>query len=592
MPEGQRAQDARDMSRICDNILKFIGPEKAQEYRDHFNSVDKDCDGILTPEELMDHFTELGVGIDREACHYLFEDVDANGDGKLQFEEFVVMIYHCSADLEKLTVESMSKGEISKIADGYNPLKAATTWRQKIWILFEQPSVSVGAKIIAGVIISTILVSCIIMVLDSMSIYIISDLESLLVTKVELRNFFITGPTGPQSLTQWASVLQILDVVCTSIFTVEFVIRISCSPDLLAFVKNSMNWVDFLAISPMFMDLFWLAYAATSNDWDFETSAFSIMKVLRMFRLVKLFKLSRYYSMIQNLFASIKQSFSAFVFTLTAIFIIVVIASSLLFFLERGEWSEDADPPGWIRADGTRNKPNSVVGWIYWCIICMTQVGYGGDAHGNPTTLGGYLVGSVVALMNIFIYAIPISILGARFLSEDELSRRTRNIKIDRLRLVQSLAQDQKDFVEEKIKNISAGHSLGNEEGKTLRSILDQLKFEKSSDLHKELSECIKRHQNSCHERFLKMHEEYQQELITEARHMVEALLDIGDDYANEPSPDPALDMDSEQNKKEKEENAEPHQVDEQSPTSRNSDHNSSNNTIEISLLSEQRVHL
>ena len=42
-----------------------------------------------------------------QACKFLFEDVDANGDGKLQFEEFVVMVFHCSADLEKLQIRTV-----------------------------------------------------------------------------------------------------------------------------------------------------------------------------------------------------------------------------------------------------------------------------------------------------------------------------------------------------------------------------------------------------------------------------------------------------------------------------------------------------
>ena len=85
-----------------------------------------DGDGILTPEELIDHFRSLGMQIHEEviisnsaherqmtcrkifqnvptqACRFLFEDVDANGDGKLQFEEFVVMVFQCNADMEKL----------------------------------------------------------------------------------------------------------------------------------------------------------------------------------------------------------------------------------------------------------------------------------------------------------------------------------------------------------------------------------------------------------------------------------------------------------------------------------------------------------
>ena len=94
-------------------------------------TVVPDGDGILTPEELLIHFNDLGIHMDAEvkhmgapacdhiakfdalriytqACNFLFEDVDANGDGKLQFEEFVVMVFHCSADLLKLREKTVS----------------------------------------------------------------------------------------------------------------------------------------------------------------------------------------------------------------------------------------------------------------------------------------------------------------------------------------------------------------------------------------------------------------------------------------------------------------------------------------------------
>jgi len=519
----KQRQDARDMSRICDNILEFIGPEKEKAYRAHFDSVDKDGDGILTPEELIQHFKALGMEIHEEACKFLFEDVDANGDGKLQFEEFVVMVFQCNADLDKLRSPSkISEETIRDIMDGYNALEAAKTCRQKTWILFDQPSVSIGARIIATVIIITILVSCIIMIVDSMSIYYYS------INAEKAYNFFMTGPTNPHSVTEWWAILQVIDIVCTSIFTVEFIIRITCTPNLLTFVKGPMNWIDLLAILPMFMDLLWLAYAASTNDWDFDSGWFSMMKVLRMFRLVRMFKLTRYFSVIQNLFASVKHSCSAFAFTLMAIFIIVIIASSLLFFIERGTWDPKANPPGWINPDGTRNDPDSVMAWIYWCIICMTQVGYGSGAHGEPKTTFGLIVGCVVALMNILVYAIPISILGARFLSEDDLSRRTLDIKIDRLRLIKSTVKGWESLLDGKIKSIMTT-SQENGENKTLNSILEQLAFENSSALHTQLSNCIKKHHERCHRKFLEMHEKYQKELMAEAKDMLDALLNVND---------------------------------------------------------------
>ena len=44
------------------------------------------------------------------------------------------------------TQEELSQTAIDEIIEGYNPLKAASTCREKTWVLFERPSVSVGGK--------------------------------------------------------------------------------------------------------------------------------------------------------------------------------------------------------------------------------------------------------------------------------------------------------------------------------------------------------------------------------------------------------------------------------------------------------------
>ena len=50
--------------------------------------------------------------------------------------------------------------------------------------------------------------------------------------------------------------LALVEAVCISYFTIEFLIRLAGAPEKLKFLKGTMNVVDCLAIAPYYLDLF------------------------------------------------------------------------------------------------------------------------------------------------------------------------------------------------------------------------------------------------------------------------------------------------------------------------------------------------
>lgn len=78
---GDGALDADEFTLCIDNMLK-----------EAFDFCDTDGDGKVTASEFHAAMTGLGEEFTEEKCAEMVEAVDADGDGYLSFDEFMVMI--------------------------------------------------------------------------------------------------------------------------------------------------------------------------------------------------------------------------------------------------------------------------------------------------------------------------------------------------------------------------------------------------------------------------------------------------------------------------------------------------------------------
>ncbi|MCI0609203.1 MAG: ion transporter [Anaerolineae bacterium] len=122
-----------------------------------------------------------------------------------------------------------------------------------------------------------------------------------------------------------------------------------------------------------------------------------VVRLFRFFRLMKMWRYSQSLSMIVNVIKSKKEELSI---TLFSGAILLIVASSLLYFIEH-----DAQPDTF----------SSIPAAMWWGVITLTTVGYG-DVY--PVTVLGKIIGASIAVLSIGLFALPAGIIASGFASE------------------------------------------------------------------------------------------------------------------------------------------------------------------------------
>ena len=190
-----------------------------------------------------------------------------------------------------------------------------------------------------------------------------------------------------KSSTQY-QVLYITDIICVSWFTLEFVIRLIFCPRKLQFIKKPMNWIDFGAIMPFYLDLF----ISSSN-----IKTIVVLRVVRLIRVFRIFKLSRHSYGLQILGHTLRSSCSELFLLAFFLSIGVVIFSSIIYYAEK---------------DIVNTKFTTIPASFWWAVVTMTTLGYGDMA---PESWEGKIVGSFCAISGVLMIALPVPVIVSNF---------------------------------------------------------------------------------------------------------------------------------------------------------------------------------
>ena len=208
-----------------------------------------------------------------------------------------------------------------------------------------------------------------------------------------------------------------------------------------------MNIVDCLAIAPYYLDLFFAPppqldpeavsdddtkNESSEDDEDLFSDMGRIMQVLRIARMMRIFKLARRSVGLQSMAHTVRTSwkvkiqihgvidhFFMCLQDLGLLFSLVIMGmlfyGSLEYFIENGE--EDT---------GFYSIPQG----MWWAVQTLTSLGYGDF---SPTTLLGKLVGSACAVSGVLVMALPIPIVvdnfGKYYAEQKKLEQRENKVE-------------------------------------------------------------------------------------------------------------------------------------------------------------------
>jgi len=156
-------------------------------------------------------------------------------------------------------------------------------------------------------------------------------------------------------------------------FLMEYALRIFAAKKRMKYIKSFHGMIDLITILPLIFGM--------------HSSI-----LIRLLRLIRLFKITMYFPLLVNLFQSVAGSLALLFAVLGTTTLISVIVGNLIFIVEPNTF------------------PNAFEG-TWWSLVTMSTVGYGDYV---PATLVGKLLAALLILIGICMFAMVTAVISVR----------------------------------------------------------------------------------------------------------------------------------------------------------------------------------
>lgn len=180
--------------------------------------------------------------------------------------------------------------------------------------------------------------------------------------------------TIPDLTLETRDILYYIEVVCISIFSVEYLVRIYLAKNKLKFIFSFFGIIDLIAILPFFL------------SFGFDLRSARVLRFLRVFRLLKL---ARYNSAMQRFIVAFRMIREELIMFGAVALILIYLSAVGIYYFEN-----EAQP----------EQFSSIFSSLWWSVVTLTTVGYG-DVF--PITIGGRIFTFVILMIGLGIIAIP-----------------------------------------------------------------------------------------------------------------------------------------------------------------------------------------
>ncbi|GAB4404087.1 MAG: ion transporter [Microscillaceae bacterium] len=186
---------------------------------------------------------------------------------------------------------------------------------------------------------------------------------------------------------------RLIEWCITTLFTIEYILRVLGTPHPWRYVKSPMGILDFISVFPIYLSLVNLV----SFNYLVVVRLIRLFRLVRMFDLVEYTKYAREVRLLQQALVNSQRKIKIFI---VGVMISVTIIGSLMYVIE-----------------GPENGFRSIAKSIYWAIVTITTVGYGDVAPQTPT---GQFLASLLMLLGFSTIVVFTSIVGAEIYRKEE----------------------------------------------------------------------------------------------------------------------------------------------------------------------------